>query len=774
MKFIFMNKHIAFILLFVWLSINSFSQKQNNTPGSDFYIDTPTRLNLLKDSVIPITVYVHNSECTNCTNYLNSIDVSFKCASNQSFDAPVVFDSLSSSQFMNLFDSYSTQDNAWSSQSFLDSKPVRDPNHTILFTADTDWWIPPIPVVTINMHYFYFNINIPYSVWNQYLCNDSIIDIHVYATIDYDTDEEFWLRVFVSKQSFPKIQNWYRGDTHFHSYFTQNDAESGLPLKSSKVNAKHTGLDWTTTSDHSCDFDNYGISMQDNWNRLGNEVLSLNAADSSFIFMRGMEASIINSQGKTVHCLVYPNPDAPFSTPYIYDGGGDLTATTVNIDMLQDSLDKYHGFCYAAHPFSEGDKLSVSVNGDVWNISDSLSPQNGNPALTMGNVIWNNLAAPSDVYSSNLSMVYKKNIMGMQNWNLWYTLTCTDTDRDPWNTENNSEPFGFYEVPATNNLQTMYRFTQNMEAYGFLLRRGLRIKNSYPSVEHWKLFLLAGSDAHGSFNFSGTDYVYGGVSGQMENNHPGALNTLVYCPNKMGTNGQHVLQALKDGHTTLSSGPILTMTISSSLGTTLPGDDVNVEDLNENDVIIQLQAVSNNLFGSLTDATIVVETQDSSYSYSVNISNGSYAISLNDLFHQLFMSNNLPISQYVAIRAYIQTIKNYTTTEALYYRKQSEKYNSFTNPIWLKTGLFTKYEFHFTDNIKVYPNPATGPCFIDGIGSQDISSVSIISMSGTVYNIRLQPYSGKLMFNVESLPAGVYSIRISTCKGILIKKMVKL
>ncbi len=653
-----MNKNHVLLLIFLTFSVNIFSQKQNNSPGSDFIVDTPVRLDITKDSVIPITVYIHNSECTNCTNYLNYMDISFKCASSQTFDSPVKFDSLSTSQFMNLFSSYSMQDNVWSSQSFVDSKPVRDASHTVVFSADTNLWIPPVPVVVVNMHYFYFNLNIPYSVWSQYLCSDSIIDIHVFASLDYASDEEFWFRVFVSDKSYPTVQQWYRGDTHFHSYFTQNTAENGLPLSSSKINAKHSGLDWTITTDHSCDYDNYGISMQDNWQREGNEIAQLNNQDSSFIYIRGMEASILNSQGKIVHSLVYPSPDAPFSTPYIYDGGGDVSTTSITVDMLQDSLDKYHGFCYAAHPFAEGDKLSILVNGDVWNLSDSLSPTNGNPALTCGSVIWNNLSAASDVYSSDLSMVYKKNLIGLENWNLWYTLTCTNTDKDPWNVSGNAEPYGFYEVPASDNLQTMYRFTQNMEAYGFLLRKGLKMKNENSLVKHWKLFLSAGSDAHGSFNFSGTDYVYGGVSGQMENNHPGALNTLVYCPNGMGTNGQHVLQALKDGHTVLSSGPVIILTVSSSLGTMYPGDDMNAEDLDENQVVIHLQAISNILFGTVNHAIIVVETQDSSYTYPVNMGCGSFSISLKTLFSNLFTSFLFPINKTLPLRAKSKPLKH--------------------------------------------------------------------------------------------------------------------
>ena len=88
-----MKKYIV-ILCLTFISAFSFSQEQNNTPGSDFFIDVPTRINISNNTSIPITVYVHESECFNCQNYLNYIDISMKCASAQQFGNPITFHSL--------------------------------------------------------------------------------------------------------------------------------------------------------------------------------------------------------------------------------------------------------------------------------------------------------------------------------------------------------------------------------------------------------------------------------------------------------------------------------------------------------------------------------------------------------------------------------------------------------------------------------------------------------------------------------------------------------
>lgn len=751
---------------------SSLTQKQNNSPGSDIFVDTPTFIDLSKDSIIPITFYLHESECLGCNNYLNYIDIQMKCASDPSFDNVLVFDTLSDSQFASLFSAYSQNDLNWNSQSFIDSKPVSDNQHTIVFSADTNWWFPPVPVANINKRYFYFNFNIPYETWKKYLCSDSIIDIHVYISIDLDTDEEFWLRIFVKKNAYVSLPNWFRGDTHVHGICTQNNAENGLPIEATKIAASYLGLDWITLTDHSCDFDNYGVSMQQNWQNLGKLIDSLNTADSTVILIRGLEAAVINSQGKVVHCLVYPNPQQPFSMPYFFDGGGDWSSTNITIDMMLDSLIKYNGFCYAAHPFAEGDVLPWIINGGSWNLSDSLSPQNGQSALSEGTVVWNDLAFASDIYASSDSIVIKNPIMGLENLNLLNTLKCTDTERDPWNTQNNSEPFGFYEMPETDYMHPNYRFTQNMEAYSFIVRKGLKVKNQNPSAQHWKIFLSAGSDAHGSFNYSNTDFFYSGLNGAMENNHLGAFSTLVYCPNGMGHNGQHVLQALKDGHALLSTGPIVNLTIQTPSQNLIVGDDADLTYENENNIFIHLDALTNYYYGDISFVRLIIQTQDTAYTIPVSLTNGSFDISFHDLIMQnISLFNVLPLNQYIAIRAELGTEKTYSSTEALYYRRNSQKFYAYTNPIWVKIGLFTDINEQLEKIISVFPNPAHNYCIVRGINNTANCNIQLFDISGRNIPVSYTKSKNEILINMENLLSGFYCLEIKS-KDVTIKKKI--
>ncbi len=172
-------KYISCILIIIFF-LNGYSQKQNNTLGSDIYVDIPVYVDLSVDSFIPVTVYVHESECNNCINYLNFVDIRLKSGMSHNWGEVLLFDTISLNHFMNFFTAYSVNNIAWNSQSFIDSKPINDNAHTILFTADTNMWIFPVPVVTIEKRYFYFTFKIPYATWSTYLDIDSVIDVHVY------------------------------------------------------------------------------------------------------------------------------------------------------------------------------------------------------------------------------------------------------------------------------------------------------------------------------------------------------------------------------------------------------------------------------------------------------------------------------------------------------------------------------------------------------------------------------------------------------------------
>ena len=147
--------------------------------------------------------------------------------------------------------------------------------------------------------------------------DSNIIDIEVEMALKDKPDRTYRFRVFRSEEDIPTQQGWYRGDTHLHSIYTQNDAETGLPLCATKGAAKLLGLDWITTTDHTSDIDNYGQSIIYNWNRILQDIEQNNLDDNSMLYIPGQEVAVENSAGKLVHMLAYPGYSNPKNFPFL-------------------------------------------------------------------------------------------------------------------------------------------------------------------------------------------------------------------------------------------------------------------------------------------------------------------------------------------------------------------------------------------------------------------------------------------------------------------------
>jgi hypothetical protein len=748
----------------IWLyllvfSSPAFSQNQNNSPGSDCFADVPHTLYITTEQTIPVTLYFHESNCTGCTNYLTFVDIRIKNAGNSSFLPALTYPAADSAAFLAMFSEYSENNIATGTQSFPQSRPVPHSTHTIVFTADTNWWIPPVPNAAINQRYYYFTFNIPYSSWSAFdTCK--AIDIKVTVGIDYDTDPEFYFRLFLSDQNFPSLPHCYYGDVHYHSYYTDNMAENGMPLEATRRAARMSGLDWITITDHSCDYDNYGSSMQDNWNRQGNEILSLNSADTSLILIRALEASVFNSNGngQIVHALVYPDPADPFSMPYIADGGGDAFPTSVSIPMLLDSVTKYNGFCYAAHPFSEGDKLSDLIGGGVWNVNDNLYPANGQPCPQTGTVIWNDLSTASDVYDNSPGKVFKDGLCGGQIFNLFNYLTCDETDTDPWNTLYNGQS-GFVSADPTDPLS--YRIDQNYNTYQLLLYRGLLEKTADSSVTNWKFYFSSGSDAHGSFNYSTTEYVWGGLQGRTTESALGKAFTIAYCPGGMGSNGSHVLNAMKKGHTAISNGPALFMKVITPGGEYLPGDDADISAYSPDDVVFEIKASSNSDFGVAANVSFFRVTADDGNLTDISfpLSNGECSVTLSQILNYVNSEIN-PVNQYICIRSRIDTYKAYPPHEAMLRKTNELFFFCETNPVWFKTGLLSAAGNLSKSEFRVYPNPACDMIQIETKEEYRDAVIELHSLTGKSYLLQTSVSGNRWQIKTEGIPGGFYIIRI--------------
>jgi len=349
--------------------------------------------------------------------------------------------------------------------------------------------------------------------------------------------QDFYLRVKLNASPLPQIPNWYRGDIHYHSGFTDNPAERGYPLDVTKQAAIQAGMDWLLLTDHSTDLspDRYKEELED----------VKKFRDGRLMLIRGEEVTLASGKDAvltTVHMVAAPSPDNPdkgFPDPknpddtVIVSGDGSISYPAIPLKDALARIAAAGGFAYAAHPF---DPISPVMRGGKWDLDvDFLAP--GGKQLQAG-------------------------LAGLEPWNR-ATLSTADDMRDPFCIHAHEDASAcFQHDPGADQYARLEQGIK--DGWQPLLQRGLAPRSDETDAPLFKTFLAAGSDAHGDLNYEATMDVVDflgkpsrGLNGYAEDNALGRISTVVYAPAGMGARGENVLRALREGRTVGSTGPIL-------------------------------------------------------------------------------------------------------------------------------------------------------------------------------------------------------------------------
>lgn len=364
-----------------------------------------------------------------------------------------------------------------------------------------------------------------------------VIDLRVSFLLEGWPNQDTYLRVQLKAPTLPEIPNWYRGDIHYHSAYTDNPAERGNPLGVTKQAALHSGLDWVVLTDHSTD-----LTPEQYAGELG-EVSS--TRDGRFVFLRGEELTVSSNKETllpTIHLLALPSPEDPdkgFPDPegksdsVILTGDGSLVSPAAALKDALRRITGAGGFAFAAHPF---DPISPLLRGGTWDLDlDFLTPGGGQ---------------------------LQSGVAGLELWNRGTSATADDA-QDPFCLHWKAEPGECFQPDP--QADQYARLEKGIDlGWRPLLLKGIEGVGGSADSPPFKVFLAAGSDAHGDFDFESTmdvvDFMRNPlhkVAGYAENNALGKLFTLVYCPAGMGRRGENVLSALRQGRSVVSNGPLL-------------------------------------------------------------------------------------------------------------------------------------------------------------------------------------------------------------------------
>ena len=183
----------------------------------------------------------------------------------------------------------------------------------------------------------------------------TVLHLEIKVAINNDFDVTQRLQIFVSKTLLPRFENWYSGDTHYHSEFTLNPKDFGAPLEATDQARKAIGLDWVTATDHSPDYAHSPL-IGDFQSAL---VFWASAKLKFGRYERIIQAEELTPDydpygGTGLHILYYGDTYIHFS-----DTGKR------KLDDLKDNLNKIEnvagGFAYAAHP----EDLEVPATGSI-------------------------------------------------------------------------------------------------------------------------------------------------------------------------------------------------------------------------------------------------------------------------------------------------------------------------------------------------------------------------------------------------------------------------
>ena len=192
---------------------------------------------------------------------------------------------------------------------------------------------------------------------------------------------EYTLGVKKAMEEMPKFDNWYCGDTHYHTVYTDDPApfngEVGAPVDVTMEAGKIIGLDWTSANTHSEDLSDY------KWSDSEYGLTNVCTQKDGFVCIPGEEISC------GWHCV--SNVCIAGVSHYLaYDIsdwiGGSAVGVMKPCEWVVNNVNVQGGVGYAAHPMDhyvsigswiglvKWQDYTLDFNGlEVWNIESETS-----------------------------------------------------------------------------------------------------------------------------------------------------------------------------------------------------------------------------------------------------------------------------------------------------------------------------------------------------------------------------------------------------------------
>lgn len=422
------------------------------------------------------------------------------------------------------------------------------------------------------------------------------------------------LEVFLAEHGLPQgraalpsgPRRWFYGDTHYHSDHTNDVKEFGGPVPDTRQAGLAIGLDWLAITDHSCDLDGLPANWDGTspalrrWDELKAQVASPEISDDRFRCLLGEEITLRGGDGERyVHMLAFgaleemieggflPEGEGSFMTRLFQEAIEDIINLAIRhggyhpdtgrrlfgpVQTLAEVLEALPAetLVFAAHPYTVAQP--PFINGD-WDVRDL-----DNLRLT-GHEAWNG--------RSRRSALLTDDPFSKPSWTDPRKLARADESRL-------EKLLGYVEGDWTRALET------GVDAWS--------LAESLPAR---RPVFVAGSDAHGSFNYSvgwGWDYQ---TQFMCNDNALGRVRTAIFLPEHAAATvpeANEILAALKGGACAVTDGPVLEFWLSHGGRQAYMGDVLPID--GGGDVEMRIVAHTTPEFGDVEKVEVVTYVQD--------------------------------------------------------------------------------------------------------------------------------------------------------------------
>lgn len=451
-------------------------------------------------------------------------------------------------------------------------------------------------------------------------------------------------------------RHWFYGDTHYHSGYTNDLKEYGAPLPETRPAALAVGLDWLVVTDHSCDLvlPAYGAAGHTRWERLKAEVPAL--SDERFRFILGEEITLVGRGERYVHMLAIGGMRDVVPGAFLPEGSSSLVSD-IFISALKFITSMGKG--YAPEQIH-------SLFGRLHRFDDVLAML---PAGTLAFA-----AHPYDFAQVPPARWDERDLAnprlaGHEFWNGRSRRTARQTG-NPFARKSWTDPAAL-ERKDEQRIQKLFRLAG--EKWDPHLVRGVEEWAPGAALPHRRPVFIAGSDAHGDFNYhAGMAWDYS-KNDLIDDNVLGRVRTALYLPQHPSAQVpgvEEILAALKKGSCAVTDGPLLEFSLRCQGQLAHMGDALTVDGPGEPELHIAARTTPE--FGPLARVEVV-----------------SY-----------FKGQKPRVPSIVAVEAGqavslpLSGAQGYIRLQAQAAGPDGERFCCFTNPVWLRAKEYANKRLH--------------------------------------------------------------------------------